>query len=579
VTDAEALRAAEAAGAAFPLAMAFDSAAELESSSLGSLPLWQSIANVVRSDVEETRRSDKHSGVGISGNAHRLFDSGWLSHPAAAFWLVGIAARFDRRPFHSRGCGEIRLIYRLGYRLPATERRAALASLLPLTVSIELLPVIDGKPCEYLVSWWQRAVSGGGSSAGTSLLEPRGPLRSALDDRKQWHRVAINFQRVRWPSAVRPDLGGHAEYVLRAFRWDSAARNFVAAPLENTPAVAALPRGSKRWIELRDWLANPQQRDAIERGIVTLPDRFLATRSLSVTPRGLARLANRPFRQLFRPADFASLSFSSDHAIRSPEAFIRRLDGLSCAGCHQSRAVAGFHWLGTRAVGTEVADVAVAFSPHVVADLSRRRRWLHETPANEASMRPFAERGELDRGIGSACGLGDPGFASWTCPKEARCAAVSELSGDRTVGECVPAVPQVGDACEPARLVSHPDGAKDRAEKRAPIACDGGLVCQATRVGFPGGMCSGGCDPLPAGGRCGAIAILTPFNHCLARGQPFSHCAQQHSHPAGLAACSADQPCRDDYVCSQAKAAAGQGTCIPPYFLLSLRVDGHPIGR
>lgn len=595
VVDEASLEAAEAAGAAFSRVMAKAPAHATDQTRLVDLPLWQSIASVLKRDVGETQRADKRAGVGIAGNAHRLFDVGWLASADARFSLVGIAARFDRRAFHAAGCGEIRLIYRLGYQLPATKRRAALASFLPLTVSIELLPSANGSGCGRVFEWWKRATHAAGASRGTALLDPKGYLRAALDDRRRWHRIAVNFQRVRWPSAVRPDLGGHAEYVLRAFAWDAGAGAFVAAPLENTPEVASLRRGSKRWKELRNWLADPRQRRAIDAGTVTIPEKFLATRSLSVTPRGLARLANRPFRQVFRPADFASLPYSNDHALRSPAAFIRRLDGISCAGCHQSRAVAGFHWIGMRAMPSarpkqasalaeqspSVAappDTAVAFSPHVAADLPRRQRALQTAHGDDGSIRPFAERSELDRGPGSACGLGDLGFADWTCSPGLRCAAISGLSGDGSVGECVPATPQVGDACQPAQISAVRDATRDRARATEEIPCAAGLVCQATRVGFPGGMCSGSCAPLPAGGACGAIAILTPFNNCLARGQPFSHCAQQHSHPAGLAACSQHRPCRDDYICTHSEAAgAGEGTCIPPYFLLSLRVDGHPL--
>lgn len=593
VTDAEAVGAAEAAGAAFSRVMAIDPTRGDADASLRTLPLWQSVANVLKRDVDETKRADKQAGVGVAGNAHRLFDVGWLSSDAARFSLVGIAARFDRRPFHADGCGELRLIYRLGYTLPATTRRAALASFLPLTVSVELVPSAAGTGCARMFEWWQRAARGTGGALGTALLDPKGYLRPAIDDRRQWHRVAVNVQRVRWPSAVRPDLGGHAEYVLRAFAWDAAAGALVAAPLENTPEVATLQRGSKRWTELRDWLADPLQRRAIDAGTVTIPAKFLATRSLSVTPRGLARLANRPFRQLFKPGDFAALSYSNDYTVRSPEAFIRRLDELSCAGCHQSRAVAGFHWVGMRAMSPAAAgvaqsepgraglappDTAVAFSPHVAADLPRRQRALQTAQGDDAQVRPFAERGELDRGPGAACGLGDPGFAEWTCPKGLRCTAISALVGDRTVGECAAPTPQIGDGCQPAQIAAVRDATNDRALLVGQVACADGLVCQATRVGFPGGMCSGRCDPLPPGGRCGAIAILTPFNNCLARGQPFSLCAKEHSHPAGLAACSQHRPCRDDYICAHSdNAGLGEGTCIPPYFLLSLRVDGHPV--
>jgi hypothetical protein len=87
-------------------------------------------------------------------------------------------------------------------------------------------------------------------------------------------------------------------------------------------------------------------------------------------------------------------------------------------------------------------------------------------------------------------------------------------------------------------------------------------------------MCTASCRDLPAGAACGVIALLTPFNNCLARNTPFPRCLAEHVEPAGLRACSEDAPCRDDYIC--ARTPSGNGACIPPYFLFQLRVDGHP---
>ena len=87
-------------------------------------------------------------------------------------------------------------------------------------------------------------------------------------------------------------------------------------------------------------------------------------------------------------------------------------------------------------------------------------------------------------------------------------------------------------------------------------------------------MCAASCSSLPEDAECGAIAQLEPFNACLARGEPFRDCATSHSNPSGLRRCALDEPCRDDYLC--ARTPSGVGTCIPPYFLFQLRVDGHP---
>jgi hypothetical protein len=90
-------------------------------------------------------------------------------------------------------------------------------------------------------------------------------------------------------------------------------------------------------------------------------------------------------------------------------------------------------------------------------------------------------------------------------------------------------------------------------------------------------MCTSSCADLPEAGTCGVIAVLEPFNACLARKTPFPRCLAEHVTPAGLRACDARTPCRDDYICARVPggAATGRGACMPPYFLFQMRVDGH----
>jgi hypothetical protein len=124
-------------------------------------------------------------------------------------------------------------------------------------------------------------------------------------------------------------------------------------------------------------------------------------------------------------------------------------------------------------------------------------------------------------------------------------------------------------------MSTHTDPHRDFLKLATPGACGAHAVCERSGVGFPGGMCAKGCTALQPGERCGSIAVLDGFNTCLARHEPFEQCIQGHARPAALRACSASEPCRDDYVC--ARTASGDGACIPPYFLFQLRVDGHVI--
>jgi hypothetical protein len=184
---------------------------------------------------------------------------------------------------------------------------------------------------------------------------------------------------------------------------------------------------------------------------------------------------------------------------------------------------------------------------------------------------PYPERGAY-AGYGAHCGLdADPSFETWQCAGGLFCQPYDAPAGD-SVGQCLPSEPRAaGDPCESGPL----DPKRDRVARAERKECAGTAACNTNAVGFPGGMCTETCGSLSPSSVCGSIAILDPFNACVARGEPFFDCLAKNVRPAGFRACDADTPCRDDYVCT--KAANGmRGTCIPPYFLFQLRVDGHP---
>jgi hypothetical protein len=252
---------------------------------------------------------------------------------------------------------------------------------------------------------------------------------------------------------------------------------------------------------------------------------------------------------------------------------IRRLDTLTCAGCHQSRSIAGFHMLGVEPEADDVDAVAVPMSPHLHGDLDRRAAYVMAVAHGKApdEHRPPAERGAVAHGRGEHCGLGDPGFAAWTCDEGSSCVRMA----DDEVGACVPAQALLpGDPCERGVVREADDPHRDGMTLSAQDACGTRGVCEENSVGFPGGMCAGGCDRLPAGAVCGGIALLREFNACLAARTPFDRCIAENTRPGALQACDFKTPCRDDYVCTR---TAGRGACLPPYFMFQLRIDGHPL--
>jgi hypothetical protein len=532
-------------------------------------PRYASVVATLKADVRGLAAGDPAAGVGVARYSHRLFDVRWLEAEALRFELVAAVNRADRAAFRPGSCGETRLVYRLGYPGAA----GGPGSRLPMTLSLEI-PIAGPRGCGDAVDRWRLRASLSGAELARALTAPGAALeRSFLDHGFAAARLAANVQGVRWPSAVRPDLGGHAEYLLRSFELDAQGR-YQPALLENTPDTARLERDPALRADFVTWLRAAENLSAVARGVALIPERFLADRALSVTPRGLSRLANRPFSGVLTAPELGELRFPETGQVRSAAGLLRRLDALSCPGCHAARSVAGFHLLGDDAVdGTPGNSLSSGLSPHVRDDLARRLAFAQRAgePGNDDSQ-PFPERGAY-AGYGAHCGLGgDPSFAGWGCASGLVCKPYDGPAGDG-VGQCVPESGGLaGDACEIGPLQAKRNARRDRVARVERSACAGTAVCDTNAVGFPGGMCAESCSALSPSAACGAIAILDPFNACLARNEPFSTCLSQHVRPAGLRACGPEAPCRDDYVCARGPNA---DVCLPPYFLFQLRVDGH----
>lgn len=576
VTDPDALRAVAHAVGDFGTLLMGSAQAAPSNAALSDTAAYRSITDVVERDVRAIGSADPNAGVGVARHLHRLFDVRWLHAPSAHFELIGVANRVDRAALDQSACGETRLVYRLGYeRMDGTTR---MVSRLPMTLIAEFRApeLAEDDRCRRVAQRWLAPPDLHGAALGAWLAGEQGPLARDRLMRSNLIQLGVNFQSVRWPSGARADLGGHAEYVLRAFAWDAQAARYRPRRLENTPDVSRLTRDAQARAALRSWIVAPDNLKRVDSGAALIPDEFLAESAVSVTPRGFARLQNRAYRRLFEPSDFAAIDLAGLRFATSPEALVRRLDDLTCNGCHQSRSIAGFHLIGEESEPAPGNALAVALSPHASGDLERRKAYLLGLARGDAvdAARPFAERAAGDAGgYGAHCGLGDPGFASWACQPGLHCSAYEAPLGDASVGVCLPDRLAVGDPCQPGRVQSNRDSHRDRAQRASELACD--YVCEAASVGFPGGMCASPCDArMPSDATCGGIAILSDFNDCLARREPFARCVEQHVRPAGLRACSAQAPCRDDYIC--ARTASGTGACLPPYFVFQMRVDGHP---
>ena len=215
----------------------------------------------------------------------------------------------------------------------------------------------------------------------------------------------------------------------------------------------------------------------VDNGLLNIPQPFLACRAISISPGGASRSGNQPFwnaalssEQIISDQEIAtalrryrqrfpdSLGF-----IGTVEEFRTRLNDASCSGCHQTRAIAGFHFPGAdRPGGSPVNAVYLPGSPHFFGDQLRRMEILEaiangDTPdfralAMSYAARPFNrfealkpdpaappdERMQLVAGWGGTC-LTEPAAGEvrkWGCAEGLVCQSVFKSANEPRIGIC-----------------------------------------------------------------------------------------------------------------------------------------------
>ncbi len=487
---------------------------------------YSEIVQSLSADLESLKQKDSKLFVSMKGT-HRLFDSHWLIANYSAYELVGIVNRMDRLSFNPSTCGELRFIYRLAYKT-----LGASYSRLPMTInSVFWIPRFS-QDCARQVRQWKNFLQASQSKDNKNLSPidlPLGKLKS----------LEINLQAVRWPSTVRPDMAGYAEYFLRVFQ--NKDGRMVAGTLENTPDVERLEADAKLRSRLQSWITDPVHLKAIDQGVALLPEEFLTNKATSVALHGVHRFKNAPFSSLFSKQDFEKVDFKSFDSIKSSQGLLRRLNDLSCVGCHQGRTVAGFHFLGKDKLETDsVNSIFISASPHFLLDQKRRIQFNEplERKQEPDQRRPLSVRAVEGEGrMGSHCGLGDPSFKSWTCENGFHCLSLVEDTQVSPTGICISDQLQSGSPCETGPMTHSRNPWSDRLKLKE-STCGNQNVCESSSVGFPNGMCSNSCRQLKPGETCGSIANLFGFNQCLSKGKlGFAKCLSENVRPGSLQEC------------------------------------------
>ena len=405
-------------------------------------------------------------GVG-EGFDVQLFDRANLKSPDTRFVLAGIVNRMDRAYVSEESCGEIRLIYRLA-RFEAKPDGSRTGTRLPMTFNLVLKARdarqmdANGKPvscAEVARRWldngdWQGLIGGGVH-----------PTDAMLD------RIETNIQISIAPKSALHDF--RSDYLLKVFKYNSATKTFEESTLENQIDRDRILADDDLRRDFKAWLLAPENLREFDRGTVLIPEKFLARAAVVPTPAGLDASALQPEFGMMQGEGKGegkdSPVFTDNDVVgalkqaaargelqntRSVAGFQRRLNDVTCAGCHQTRGIGGFHFPGVDWLADKPSNsTIVPASPHFIGDQLRRRDILTAFAAGKQPdfSRGFASRpqtrgsGELagteyQDGWGAHCSLENAGsgtrdksFTSWSCATGLTCQAAA---ASRRIGMC-----------------------------------------------------------------------------------------------------------------------------------------------
>jgi hypothetical protein len=470
ITDPGALRELDRGPFGLARMLSASSSDPLTDSALFALPAIAPIRKTL--DEEFDRYVQRHKselpnqtiGVGPQFD-FQLFDRGDLYSSGARFVLAGIVNRMDRAYVAPASCGEIRLIYRLTQIDAPPVGDHGASSRLPMTLNLVLKAKADGAAsltCAVLARRWLDTASWPltGAALAERLMSADGPLASIGPPNID--RIETNIQIAHVTQSPAHEF--RTDYLLKIFDYDPQAKVFEEATLEDQIDRERLLSNEKLRRDFKAWLLEPSHLAEFDRGTVLIPNEFLAKSAIAPTPIGFAASPVQPSFGLVE-GEGDSAVFSRDDVvtalrqaaargitlqnIRSVAGFERRLNDITCAGCHQTRGIGGFHFPGVDWMAKNPSNTTIVpASPHFFGDQVRRREILTEIRDGKKVdySRGFSERPQLrgsrelagteyDDGWGAHCyssqamaADNDRSFTSWGCAKGLSCQLMSETS-------------------------------------------------------------------------------------------------------------------------------------------------------
>jgi hypothetical protein len=413
-------------------------------------------------------------GVG-DGFAFQLFDRAQLYSATTRFVLAGIVNRMDRAYVSPESCGEIRLIYRLTRVDAPVIGENAVSQRLPMTLNLVLRAKGEGArdrngaaiTCREIARRWLAIsdVSSAEEGGLEKLAGKDGPLD--LIGYENIEQIETNLQIAHAPKSPTRDF--RTDYLLKVFNYVSDTGRFEEAPLENQIDRDRILADENLKQEFKSWLLDPRHFAELDRGTILIPEKFLARAAIAPTPVGFDLSELLPEYGMMR-AESSSAAFDDNDVvgalkkaaqdgarlqnIGSVAGFERRLNDITCAGCHQTRGIGGFHFPGVDWMAAKPSNTTVVpASPHFFGDQIRRRDILSAFArgAQPDFSRGFSNRPQLrgstelagteyEDGWGAHCyqqsakpADNDPSFQSWTCAEGLACQAAGKTS---RIGMC-----------------------------------------------------------------------------------------------------------------------------------------------
>lgn len=366
----------------------------LTNAQLFALPSMAQVAKALDADferyVEQHKAALPNESIGVgTGFAFQLFDRAQLYSTDTRFVLSGVVNRMDRAYVAPETCGEIRLIYRLTQINAATIGEAAVTPRLPMTLNV-VLKAKGGDAtitCAELARRWLAVgdLKETGRELAAKLTASGGALEPIRPENID--RIETNLQVAHAPKSTLRDF--RTDYLMKVFKYDAASAIFVEAPLEDQIDRERLLKDDKLAREFKAWLLAPEHVSELDRGTVLIPDKFLARSAIAPTPTGFVPselmpafglVAGEGGKAIFSEDDVVgALEKAAKHGIalqniRSVVGFARRLNDATCAGCHQTRGIGGFHFPGVDWMAAKPSNTTVVpASPHFFGDQVRRR--------------------------------------------------------------------------------------------------------------------------------------------------------------------------------------------------------------